>query len=162
VNLCVAFTNMNSAGLGTLPITGAGAQTTQLILDTNAADCSTTGAIQKSGRQPLHRLHAMNTAKLSTEKKGGSNPVPLTAALAGLLLAGLLGRGSRRLRGLAGLVLLAAVGFAATACSGGVYNNIVPNPPTGTYTMTVTAQDSATASIAATPATFTFVITAAQ
>jgi len=158
-NLCVAFTNMNSAGLGTLPITGAGAQTTQLILDANAADCVSNGAARKPGMQPLRRMHAGATAK--ADPKSGV-PVPLTAALAGLLLAGMLGRGSRKLRGLAGLVLLAAIGLATTACSSGVFNNTPTNPPAGTYTMTVTAQDSANANIAATPATFTLVITAAK
>jgi subtilase family serine protease len=157
-NLCWEFTNTNSAGLGTLPISGGtAAVTTQLIFDTNAADCSTTGAIRKPGMQPVHRLHAVTTAKRS-----GGDPMPLTAALAGLLLVGFMGRASRKLRGLAGLVLLAVVGLATSACSGGAFNNTVPNPPTGTYTITVTAQDSANANIVATPATFTFVITAAQ
>ena len=154
-NLCYEFTNTNSAGLGTLPISGTAAVSTQLIFDTNAADCSTTGAIRKSGMQPMHRLTAVSTARNS-----GGNPVPLTVAFAGLLLAGFMRRGSRKLRGLAGLLLLAAVGLATTACTSGYYNNTVPNPPTGTYTITVTAQDSVTANIAATPATFTFVITA--
>jgi len=153
-NLCYEFTNTNSAGLGTAPIGGTAAVTTQLILDTNAAECSTTGAIRKPGMQPMHRQHSVSTAK-----KPGGNPLPLTVAFAGLLLAGFMGRGSRKLRTLAGLILLAAVGLATTACGTGVFNNTVPNPPTGTYTITITAQDSASANIAATPATFTFVIT---
>jgi hypothetical protein len=73
-----------------------------------------------------------------------------------LLLVGFLGRASRKLRGLTAILLLAAVGLAVTAC-GGVVNTATPNPPTGTYTITLTGQDSATSSITATT-TFTFVI----
>jgi hypothetical protein len=82
--------------------------------------------------------------------------VPFTVAFAGLLLVGFMGRGSRKLRGLAGLILLAVVGLAVTAC-GGVVSTPDSNPPTGTYTITVTGTDSATSSITATT-TFTFVI----
>jgi hypothetical protein len=151
-NLCFSWTNMNpTTGDGTVAITGTAVGTGTLTLDTNAADCATTGAVQKSGKQALRMLHARNTAKNS-----GRNPLPLTVAFAGLLLAGFMGRGSRKLRGLVGLLILAAVGLAVTACSTSV-NNTVPNPPTGTYTVTVTGQDSA-GSITAAPVTFTFVI----
>ena len=68
-----------------------------------------------------------------------------------------MGRSSRKLRGLAALLLLAAVGLAVSAC-GGVTTTPDSNPPTGTYTVTVSGQDSA-GSITATPVTFTFVIT---
>ena len=153
VNLCYSFTDMNSSGLGTVAISGTTAVTTQLTLDTNASDCSTTGAIRTTGKQPLHRAHAGNTAKNT-----GGNPAPLAAAFAGLLLAGLLGRGSRRLRGLAGLILLAAVGLAVTACNNNGNANTVSNPPKGTYTITVGAVDSVNSTITATNTTFTFVI----
>jgi hypothetical protein len=43
-----------------------------------------------------------------------------------------------------------------TAC-GGIQNNTLANPPTGSYTVTVTGQDSATSTITGTT-TFTFVI----
>jgi hypothetical protein len=155
-NLCFEFTNMNSAELGTLPISGGtAAVTTQLIFDTNASDCQTEAAIRKTGMRPMRSLHAGSTAKNT-----GGSPVPLTVAFAGLLLVGFMGRASRKLRGLAGLILLAVVGLATTACSSGAFNNTVPDPPMGTYTITVTAQDSVNANIVATPATFTFVITA--
>ena len=157
-NLCWEFTNTNNAGLGTLPISGGtAAVTTQLIFDTNASDCETEGAIRKSGMRPMNRLHSVSTAKNTC-----GSPLPLTVAFAGLLLVGFMGRASRKLRGLAGLLLLAAVGLATTACSSGVFTNTVPNPPTGSYTITVTAQDSVNANIVATPATFSFIITAAQ
>ena len=149
-NLCYTFTNMNSAGDGTVLISGTAAVTTALALDTNASDCAS-AEMRPGGTQPMHRLRPANTAK-----NNGGNPLPLGVAFAGLLLAGFLGRGSRKLRGLAGLILLAAVGLAVTAC-GGSSNNTISNPPTGTYTITVSAVDSA-GSIQATPVTFTFVI----
>jgi len=152
-NLCYSFTNMDSAGDGTVAISGTTAVTTGLTLDTNASDCGSGGAIQTSGKQPMHRVGTGKTAKNT-----GGNPVPLTVAFAGLLLVGFLGRGSRKLRGLAGLLLLAVVGLAATACNSVNNNNTITNPPQGTYTITVSAQDSATSSIVAPTATFTFVI----
>jgi len=152
-NLCYSFTNMDSAGDGTVAISGTSAVTTQLTLDTNAADCSTTGAIRTTGKQPLHRVGAGKTAKHT-----GGNPWPLPVAFAGLLLAGWMGRGSRKLRGLAGLILLAGVGLAVTACNSVNNSNTVTNPPKGTYTITVSAQDSANSTIAAPTETFTFVI----
>jgi hypothetical protein len=152
-NLCYNWTNFNaSTGDGTVAITGTTAGTSTLTLDANASDCATTGAIQKSGKHPLSTLHARNTAKNS-----GGNPLPLTVAFAGLLLVGFMGRSSRRLRGLAGLIVLAAVGLAVSACGGGVVSTPDSNPPTGTYTITVSGQDSA-GSITATPVTFTLVI----
>jgi hypothetical protein len=101
----------------------------------------------------IHSLRKANTAANT-----GGNPAPLGVAFAGLLLAGFLGRRSRKLRGLAALIVLGAMGLALSAC--GNNNSIsttVSDPPKGTYTITVTGQDSATATITAT-STFTFVI----
>jgi Pro-kumamolisin, activation domain/Bacterial Ig-like domain (group 3) len=150
-NLCGGFSNSNTAGDGVVLISNATPQTNSMILDANASDCATNGAIRKSGLRPLRTLRAGNTAK-----NGGGNPVPLTVAFAGLLLAGFLGRGSRKLRGLAGLILLAAVGLAVTAC-GTNGNNTVANPPQGTYSLTVVGTDSVTSTITSST-TFTFVI----
>jgi hypothetical protein len=152
-NLCYNFTpSINSAGDGTVPITSAAVGTTTLTLDANASDCATTGAIAKTGKHALRMLHAKNTAR-----NNGSNPLPLTVAFAGLLLVGFLGRGSRKLRGLAGLILLAGVGLAVTACGSINNTNTVSNPPTGTYTITLSGIDSA-GSIQAPLVKFTLVI----
>jgi subtilase family serine protease len=152
-NLCYEFTNMNNAGDGVVAISGKTAETTQLSLDTNAADCATGAAIRTSGKQPLRTL----LHRASTAKKNGGNPVPLTVAFAGLLLAGFLGRYSRRFRTMAGMIALLAVGLGLSACNNSNFSNTITNPPTGSYTITVTGQDSATPSITATT-TFTFVI----
>jgi len=150
-NLCGGFSNSNSAGDGVVSISNAATpMTNAMVLDTNASDCASTGAIRKSGLRPLRSLRAGNTPKNS-----GANPVPLTVAFAGLLLVGFLGRSSRKLRGLAGLILLAGVGLAVTACSS--ITDTVSNPPKGTYSLTVTGTDSVTSSIT-NNTTFSFVI----
>lgn len=154
-NLCYEFSpNMNSAGDGTVAITGTTAGTTTLNLDANAADCASSEAAQKSGKHALSSLHRVGAS--TTAKNKGSNPLPVTVAFAGLLLVGFMGRKSRKLRGLAALLLLATVGLVVSAC-GGVTNTPFSNPPVGTYTVTVTGTDSATSTITGT-STFTFVI----
>ncbi|HEY6848829.1 MAG TPA: protease pro-enzyme activation domain-containing protein [Terracidiphilus sp.] len=153
-NLCIFFTNVNSAGDGTVVVSGTSAATTAMTLDADAADCATQAAMRATGKRPLKMLQGTAT---TSSKNTGSGPVPLTVAMAGLLLVGFMGRGSRRLRGLAGLLILATVGLAVTAC-GGVTTTPFSNPPTGTYTITVTGQDSVTSSIATKPTSFTLVI----
>jgi hypothetical protein len=128
-----------------------------MTLDADAADCATQAAMKASGKRPLKMLQGRATTSSKNTGSGtGSGPVPLTIAMAGLLLVGFMGRGSRKLRGIAGLLILATVGLAVTAC-GGVTSTPDSNPPTGTYTVTVSAQDSVTTSITGST-TFTFVI----
>jgi hypothetical protein len=124
-----------------------------MTLDADAADCATQAAIKASGKRPLKMLQGRPT---TSSKNPGSGPLPFTVAMAGLLLVGFMGRGSRKLRGMAGLLILATVGLAVTAC-GGVTSTPDSNPPTGTYTITVSAQDSVTSTITGSTS-FTFVI----
>lgn len=149
-NLCFFFPTTASNGDGTVVVNGAAAVTSQITVDANAADCSGTGGITGG----MKRYHAPN--KVNTSKNTGSNPTPAAVAFAGLLLAGFLGRYSRKFRSLAGLIALLAVGLGLSACNG-IYNNALTNPPQGTYTVTVTGQDSATATITGTTQ-FTLVI----
>jgi subtilase family serine protease len=151
-NLCPGFTTENTAGDGTVTISGTTAATISLTLDSNAADCANTAAISKTGKRPMHLLH-----KASNSVPSSPNPAPAAVAFAGLLLAGFMGRYSRKLRNLAGVIALLAVGLAISACGSSSSSTTVSNPPKGTYTITVTGQDSATSSITATT-TFTFVI----
>ena len=99
----------------------------------------------------MHSLRRGNTAQ-----NRGTNPIPAGFALAGLLLAGFLGRSSRKFRSMACLVALLSIGLALSAC-GGNNSTVLTNPPQGTYTITVTGQDSATATITSTT-TFTLTI----
>jgi subtilase family serine protease len=149
-NLCYNFTTTLSNGDGSVPITGASAVATQLSLDTNATDCGAT-APRTVGGKPLHRLGPSTTSKTTP-----ANPTPLAVALAGLLLAGFLGRSSRKFLTATGLVALLAVGLSLSAC-GGNSSITASNPPTGTYTFTVTGTDSATSTITG-QTVFTFTI----
>jgi hypothetical protein len=156
-NLCGGFSNENSAGDGVVAISSATtAETNTMTLDTNAADCSSNDAMRRSGMRPLRTLGAGKTAQNSAPGNTGGSPLPLTVAFAGLLLVGFMGRASRKLRGLAGLILLAAVGLAVTACGSNV-SNTVSVPPKGTYSLTVTGTDSVTSTITGST-TFSFVI----
>jgi subtilase family serine protease len=155
-NLCVeAGSGLTSSG--NIVVSNSSAVTGGIILDTNAADCATTAAIAALAKRGLHVIpHVGKTATTTASNNRGVLPAGL--AMAGLLLAGFLGRSSRKLRGLACVIALAALGLALTACGSSNTNNTVPDPAKGTYTITFTGNDSATATIMATsvpPLSFT-------
>lgn len=77
-----------------------------------------------------------------------NHSVPLRASLAvaGLFLAGLMGRRARKLRGAASLVLLITLGLAISGCGGGggsTSNNLAR----GSYPITITGTDSLNAAL---------------
>ncbi len=154
-NLCYAFSTMLSSGNGSVAVTGTSAVTTQLILDTNASDCAspTTGS-----RPGLHPLRALRQANVSQNRLPSPAPshLPAEIAVAGLLLAGFVGRYARRFRAAASIFVLAAIVFAMSAC-GSSSTTIYENPKKGTYTVTLQGQDSVTANIS-NSTTFTFTI----
>jgi len=81
-------------------------------------------------------------------------------AFSGLFIAGFLGRNSRKLRALSYVFALAFVGLSLSACGGVSTNNNtnnVPNPPKGTYTITLIGTDSVTSSVTS-QSTLTLVI----
>jgi subtilase family serine protease len=149
-NLCYAFTTMLTNGDGSVSVTGTSPVTTQMEFDTKASDCVTSGAV-KGTTHPMHRLGAVNTSQ-----NKAPNPAPVAIAFTGLLVAGFLSRSSRKLRALAGVIVLASLGLGLSAC-GGVSGSTVSNPPKGTYTITVTGTDSVTSSVTA-QSTLTLVI----
>jgi subtilase family serine protease len=156
-NLCYAFTNTLTTGQGSVAVGGTTAVTTQLLLDTKAADCATT----TTGSQPgLHSLHALRGGNISRgpAPQPASHRLPVEVAFAGLLLAGFVGRYARKFRSAAWIIVLAAAGLALSACGGSSSTTTVSNPPKGTYTITLSGQDSVTSTIAAPAATFTFTI----
>jgi subtilase family serine protease len=152
-NLCGGFANSDGNGNGNVIISGTTPVATQMVLDTNASDCAQTTQGMGNSRA-LHRMGPAGTAR----NNGGPNPAPLGVALGGLLLAGFLGRRSRKFHSVAGLIVLLAVGLALSAC-GGVYNNMnnFSNPPAGSYKISVVGMDSVTSTITS-QTTFTFVI----
>jgi subtilase family serine protease len=147
-NLCVlAGTNINSNG--SITVSSSTAVTGTLTFDTNAADCAsgtTTGLQKARGLHLIPRTGGSTKASNNVPKKG--NPLPAGIALAGLLLAGFLGRSSRKLRQLACVIALASLGLVLSACGGGV-TSVNSDPAKGTYTITVDGQDSTTATITA-------------
>jgi len=151
-NLCYEFTTTLNNGNGSVVVSNASAVATQLIFDTKASDCASAKP-RTVGGQPLHRLGSGNTRRSSNP-----NPAPLGIAFAGLLMAGFLGRKARRFSALAGLFALLSLGLAVTACGGSISSTTVSNPPSGTYTITVTGRDSASSTIPSATTTFTFVI----
>ena len=158
-NLCYEFTNMNSSGEGTIGVTSAAAVTTQLSLDANASDCASTDATANHGKHSFRSALGVKTSS-NTSGSGGIKTAPATIAFAGLLLAGFMGRYSRKFRSMAGVIALVAVGLAVSACGGNSNGSTtIPNPPPGTYTIDLTATDSVTSTITATTS-FTFTITA--
>jgi hypothetical protein len=158
-NLCGGFSPANTAGLGTVAITGAQAGSVILELDTNASDCANEAIAKAKGLHSLRQMHAGNLIAGSEGSHGkipAPNPLSAAIALCGLVLAGLIGRHSRKLRNLICIAALAAAGLAMSAC-GGSSTTTVSNPPKGTYTGTISAADSNTSTISTTT-TFTFVI----
>ncbi len=131
-----------------------GTSTGSFSIDTNAQNC-----INTNGQ--YRRFPGLRSTQPGGPRSGnGRAPVAAAAMLGGLLLAGFFGRKSRKLRSLAMLILLVSFGWGLSGCNsngyggngyggyGGYgYGNVV-NPPTGTYTLTVTGQDSKVASIA--------------
>ena len=153
-NLCVfAGTGFNNDTSFT--VSAATAVTGQITIDTNAADCaSTTGAVKGRG---LLIPRTKGTLKASNHDPRTSGRMPAGIALAGLLIAGFLGRGSRKLRQLACLIALASLGLGLSACGGITSGSTISDPAKGTYTITFSGADSANSALTATSA-FTLVI----
>jgi hypothetical protein len=149
----------------TLSVPGTAAVTGQITIDTKASDCtSSTGGVL-SGRGMRLIPHTVGSLKASNNTPKKSIPVPAGIAFAGLVLAGFLGRSSRRLRQLGCLIALVSLGVVLSACGGGGGSSgstgstggTVANPAKGTYTITFTGTDSVTTTITST-AQFSLVI----
>jgi hypothetical protein len=145
-NLCYSFSNMNGSGDGTVTITGPEAVTTQLTLDTNVWDCVADNPA-RAGSRPLHTLHPVTSSSKSSPADRG----PLVVACAGILFVGFLARKRARVWIAAFVIALSTSCLAVSGCG-------ASNSPTGTYTVTVTGQDSIYASIPIATTTFTFTI----
>ncbi|HTJ30658.1 MAG TPA: protease pro-enzyme activation domain-containing protein [Acidobacteriaceae bacterium] len=117
-----------------ITVSGTAAVTGTVTIDTNGYNCATSSSARKRGFQKIHAAGLF----------GSSLPGPYAAIsiLAGLLLAGFIGRRSSKLRVLAGFILLATMGFAFTGCASNSTSSSYPNVPKGTYTITVSGQDT--------------------
>ncbi len=145
-NLCLfAGTGINSNGSITVP--GSAAVTGQITIDTKASDCASAAAVKAHGLRVIP--HSPGSMRASNNTPQKSNPIPADIAFAGLLLAGLLRRSSRKLRQLACVIVLASLGLALSACGGGSSSSGPSNPGKGTYTITFAGADSSTSTIKA-------------
>ena len=148
-NLCYSFTTTLSSGQGSVAVSSTTAATTQLTLDANASDCASSSGLAKPGLHSLRSLRGNSISRGPLPRQAPSR-LPAEAAFAGLLLAGFLGRYSRKFRSAAWIIVLAAAGLAMTACGSSSSSTTVPNPPKGTYTLTLTGADSVTSTITTT------------
>jgi len=158
-NLCV-FAGTGVTSSGAVAVSSSSPVTASLTFDTNASDCSSSTVAIKSG---VRKLNIRAAGKTTGSRGPAPSPVPsrlpAEVAFAGLLLAGFLGRHSRKFRSTAWVLALAAAGLAMSACgsSSSTTGTTVANPAKGTYTITMQGADSVTATNTAT-ATFTLTI----
>jgi len=144
-NLCVFATTVTSGGYASVAVGGTSPVQTTLTFDTLPADCG--NAQTPVGGTPFRIL-----SRTKISKNNSSNPAPLGAAFAGLLFIGYLGRRSRKFFTIAGVVVLLAVALTISSCGGGGNTstiNVTPDPPKGSYTITITGVDSITQTITA-------------
>jgi hypothetical protein len=109
---------------------------------TSLTACDALSSSAKRGNGKV--LKFTNTAAKAITTSGvagtSSQKLPAMLALAGMLAAGMLGWRKRKLRFLAGILMLAAVGFAATGCGGSSSSST--NETKGSYTLDITGTDS--------------------
>ena len=142
-NLCI-YSGAGFDSNGNLPVTGASAVSATLQVDTSAS-CVTSQAIGVGAHGM--RLIPHNRSGVAANHKPKSS-LPAGLAFAGLLLAGLLGRASSKLRGLACVIALFAVMTGLSAC-GSTTSGGPSEPAKGTYTITLQGQDASNATITA-------------
>jgi subtilase family serine protease len=153
-------------------VSGTAAVTQTLTLEA-LANCATTDV-----RKGAANIRLGNTSALN---KISANPAPPVTRAAfgflGLVFAGLLGWRSKKLRGLASLMVLVTLSFTLSGCGGGSKSGTTTSKsfslaispttvtisagnsgaPTGTYNLTLTGTDSSSSSITSS-ATITLVI----
>jgi subtilase family serine protease len=134
-------------------VSGTSAVTTSMTIDTNLADCSN-GAVQKGHGMKLFRAAGQ---RASAAPHGAGSIAAAAFSLGGLFFAGLLGWRRRQLRLLSCLIALGVFGFMCSGCGGGGSSTSTDYTPKGTYSVTLTGQDSSTSTIQAT-ATFSLVV----
>jgi subtilase family serine protease len=150
-NLCI-YSDTGFDTNGNLDVTGTAAVSGTVQVDTSASCVTTSGRVGGHGMRLIPHGHSGVAAN---DKPKSSLPGGL--AFAGLLLAGLLGRASRKLRGLACVIALMAVMAGLSACGSASSSGGASEPAKGTYTITFQGQDTTNATITA-ETTFTLTI----
>lgn len=158
-HLCVLIgTGLNNNGSAS--VNAASPLKGQITIDTNAVDCASSaiagGSLNGTGAKMLPRIKGNAAAMPGRNVPLKNNSLPAEFAFAGLVLAGFLGRSSRKLRNLACVIALVSIGLVLSAC-GGTSGRTLQDPPKGTYTITFTGTDSADSSLTS-QSSFTLVI----
>lgn len=135
--------------ISSVAVTGTSAVQTNLTLYMGTAACSAVGAVN-SNLKSFKAAGSMQQA--NNHAPAHSNLLPISMAslgAIGMLLAGLAGRRRRALRTVFGMMALAFVGLALTACgsTAASTSSSGTNVPTGTYSITIEGSDSTTSSI---------------
>jgi subtilase family serine protease len=157
VDLTITTTNTNLENYGcygvTDPVvTGTSAATGSVTIGTSEADCST--ADLQNGKK--HRFAGASPVAASHSAPDLRKILPASlAGIFGLVLVGSFRKRAKGLGLLGCLLLLGSLGFAI-GCGGSVSSN-TQTVPEGTYTITVTGNDSSTSSITSNT-TFTLTI----
>jgi subtilase family serine protease len=129
-------------------VSGANAVSAVLTIYTSSTACASVAVQRGSGKRKF--LSKTPIAFLTNEirlRSSGLNVTHGGMAMAGLLFIGLLGFRSRKFAAFAGVLLLAAVGFAASGCSGASSSSSTStNATKGTYTLTIVGTDTSSSS----------------
>jgi subtilase family serine protease len=139
-------------------VTGTSAATATVTIYTTTSSAASASSVCPTGAQALLQTGGKVASVEAPPQPGHHVPgeLPAGIAAAGLLAIGFAGRRSRRLRGAIAVAVLAIAGFGLAGCgSGGSGTGVggggttTPPPtggtaPKGTYTITVTGEDTVT------------------
>lgn len=137
-----------------ITISGTSAVTSTITVYTGSSAvtaCSSSSAVGATGNKRV-KVAGSGSAANDAGPYPRVNVARAGIAFAGLLLAGFVGYRSRKLRVLAGIILLAMAGFAASGCGSSSSSS---STATGSYTITITGTDTANSATASTSFTLT-------
>jgi len=140
----------------TATVPGTAAVTTTMTIDTNLTDCGASNAQTGSG------MHLFIPGGHKASLYSHSPSIAVAAfSFAGLIMAGLLGWRRRQLRFLSCLIGLGLIGFVLSGCGGGSGGTTNPKnnyTTKGSYTVTLTGQDSASTTLPTATTTFSLTV----
>jgi hypothetical protein len=127
-------------------ISGTSAATATLTVYTSSTSCSSAAVKGSSGKR---KAIVKSPIAFREDPQPPSNSLSgrMQFAMAGLLLAGLIGYRPRRFGAFGTILFLAAMGFALSGCSGLTTSST--SAAQGTYTLTITGTETTTSTITA-------------
>jgi hypothetical protein len=127
-------------------VSGAGAVTASLTIDTSSSACSSSSMKGTNGKRMLLRGSSIITNDKDPQVPGAVIAAHATTALAGLIFVLILPYRPRKHHSLAGVLLILVFGLALAGCGSSSSSS---NAAKGTYSLTITGTDTTTASITA-------------